>query len=1105
MKITMKKLLALILAVLMLVPMGMIPSFALEADESVTANWSTLAAKYSKGTWKIIAPKGNNYQIKTDGFTFDESADGGIKVTTPDYATFNGTYGVSAVSSKVATPLDGLSVVISADKFDSMLDNVDCGNTIGVLWTEEKIDSIAQFNDASKSYDKGIYTAVAAYGTGLRTLIPTVEGATPLTPSFDPAAPPNGQALYISVTCDIEQPDAAPVASSVKIAYYDGYYINGDGNPGYRWSFRARNNRNTGNSDATRLSQNWEAIDLSDGLAVSVRADEEHGFIVTVNGYDYYKAEDICYYPDANTDWYGYNLNNLTDDKIEESDPVYLNTMTYAKKDIDLTRLTAAGEGYVTVGAISNNDSNLTGHGCDYTVDYINGVPAASWQGESLSAEHICEMTDLGTKAPTCVRSGADASMCKVCGKYAFENITEPTGHTPEPLKELEKAACDNYGTMASFCSVCQSMVEGYAIPKTPHQFSAEWTGDFTCETGGTRSNTCDLCSALVTETLEAGHVYEWITVTEASCIAGGTEKQVCTVCGAEGETRETEIDPDVHVSDIWKPIVADGAWAGLERALCTECGNSAERTVDVYEYIKHFTDIKKGQWYEDEVAYCVQLGYVSGMTETTFVPNGKLTRAQFLTLLAALDGVDLETYKGKDAGFTDVKASHWYNEEVCWAVENGITSGISETKFGPNNNVTRAQVARFFYVYTEKTGGNVEGRADISAYPDAAKVQAWAEEPVKWAVDAGLISGVAKNGVDYLDPNGNATRAQAARMFMLYTQLGECDHLWSEWGILNEPTLTDHGLKMRICAHCLEKELLEYYDPVRYYTITFALYEEDIERGAVISGTDQTSVSYEVRYGDFLRDIIGDYPMGFIEGYHFLGWYIEEYNYTLTEAEWTGFCYPLELDCTLYGVFDVGPCFGEFTLVFDVDGDVTTTGDTLLTTYIDIGDIYSDYIFELPVCEEEGKVFKGWWNRERRIAITPENFESDTFDVYIKEPSYIEPLSDYETLDSIDKTIVLVPIWDYEGEKDWTIRFVNYDVEDFEPLEYKMNVGDTYMSVFAGEFPSPGVYELDEWTVFQGWYIEEVNFMLTEGDMWDEGYLALEGDWEFVALYLEV
>ncbi len=184
------------------------------------------------------------------------------------------------------------------------------------------------------------------------------------------------------------------------------------------------------------------------------------------------------------------------------------------------------------------------------------------------------------------------------------------------------------------------------------------------------------------------------------------------------------------------------------------------------------FIDVKDSHWFHAAVKYCVDKGYIAGMTETTFVPNANLTRAQYITILAKFDGVDLTAYEGKDSGFEDVKPDYWFNEVVCWAVENEITSGLTETTFGPNNDVTRSQLARFFYVYTEKTGGDVTGRADLTVYPDVAKLQEWAQTPVEWAVAVGLISGVAKDDVNYLDPNGKATRAQAAVMFMNYDQM---------------------------------------------------------------------------------------------------------------------------------------------------------------------------------------------------------------------------------------------------------------------------------------------------------------------------------------------
>lgn len=224
------------------------------------------------------------------------------------------------------------------------------------------------------------------------------------------------------------------------------------------------------------------------------------------------------------------------------------------------------------------------------------------------------------------------------------------------------------------------------------------------------------------------------------------------------------------HVFGEWtEVIVPTYETVGKAERSCTLCGEKEEQEIPVKEYVNPFTDVKDNHWFASTVEYCVKKGYVKGMTDTTFVPNGNITRAQFLVMLASLDGVDLDTYAGKDAGFSDVKPSHWFNEEVCWAVEKGITSGLSETQFGPNNKITRAQLARFFYVYSEKNGVNVEGKSDISVFPDAGKVQDWAKVPVEWAVNAGIINGIKKNDINYLDPNGTATRSQATVMFKAF------------------------------------------------------------------------------------------------------------------------------------------------------------------------------------------------------------------------------------------------------------------------------------------------------------------------------------------------
>ena len=123
---------------------------------------------------------------------------------------------------------------------------------------------------------------------------------------------------------------------------------------------------------------------------------------------------------------------------------------------------------------------------------------------------------------------------------------------------------------------------------------------------------------------------------------------------------------------------------------------------------------------------------------------------------------------------FTDVAPGAWYYNAVAWAYCNDVTSGTSATTFTPNAAITRQQLVTFLYRYTVKYAPEFTGNAaPISAFPDAGSVANWAYAAMSWAVGNGLIQGNAHdNGLDYLDPNGSATRAQTATIIMRYCQL---------------------------------------------------------------------------------------------------------------------------------------------------------------------------------------------------------------------------------------------------------------------------------------------------------------------------------------------
>ena len=177
--------------------------------------------------------------------------------------------------------------------------------------------------------------------------------------------------------------------------------------------------------------------------------------------------------------------------------------------------------------------------------------------------------------------------------------------------------------------------------------------------------------------------------------------------------------------------------------------------------------------WAHKGIDYCVRNRLMSGVGAGTFSPDTACTRAQIVKILYNLSGNQTD-YSYYYLPFTDVAPGAWYYNAVAWAYCNDVTSGTSATMFTPNAAITRQQLVTFLYRYTVKYAPEFTGNAaPISAFPDAGSVANWAYAAMSWAVGNGLIKGNAHdNGLDYLDPNGSATRAQTATIIMRYCQL---------------------------------------------------------------------------------------------------------------------------------------------------------------------------------------------------------------------------------------------------------------------------------------------------------------------------------------------
>lgn len=183
------------------------------------------------------------------------------------------------------------------------------------------------------------------------------------------------------------------------------------------------------------------------------------------------------------------------------------------------------------------------------------------------------------------------------------------------------------------------------------------------------------------------------------------------------------------------------------------------------------FGDIGNSSWYYTSVEFAHQTGLMVGRGAGIFDPNGTMTRAMAMTTLWR--------YAGEPSGYTnnfsDVPNNTWYTQAVAWASENGIVQGVGNGKFAPNDNITREQLSAMLYRFADSrglAGGNGNQANSLSSYSDDDTVSSWAAEPMEWVTDSGIINGIAgNNGSRFLDPRGQATRAQMSAVLMRFAE----------------------------------------------------------------------------------------------------------------------------------------------------------------------------------------------------------------------------------------------------------------------------------------------------------------------------------------------
>lgn len=276
---------------------------------------------------------------------------------------------------------------------------------------------------------------------------------------------------------------------------------------------------------------------------------------------------------------------------------------------------------------------------------------------------------------------------------------------------------------------------------------------------------------------LICGHILCYdITATAGE---GGSIDPTGTVTIAEGEDQTFVITPDngyrvdeVLVDGEDVGAVTSYTFTNVQEAHSIEATferlpfnlpeiDNGEDEPDV-EWENPFTDVSSSDWWYDAVEYVEEHGIMSGVSDTDFAPNADLSRAMVVQILYNLEGTPAVS---EESTFSDAKG-HWAADAIAWAEQAGLVSGYEDNSFRPDAYVTRQELAQMLYNYAGFKGYDVTASGDLSAFTDGADVQDWAVPAMSWACGNELITGFTDGS---LRPSGTATRAQAATILMAF------------------------------------------------------------------------------------------------------------------------------------------------------------------------------------------------------------------------------------------------------------------------------------------------------------------------------------------------
>jgi len=427
--------------------------------------------------------------------------------------------------------------------------------------------------------------------------------------------------------------------------------------------------------------------------------------------------------------------------------------------------------------------SGIYGFGAEY-------LDIRIWENGIDGAEESYFVTE--TILPTCTQEGGVTHTCSRCGYSYREEPVPALGHSFGEYVYDNNASCTEDGTQTRKCTRCDVTETITALDTaTGHSYTAAVTPPTYTEQGYT-TYTCTVCGDSYKDNYVDVKKHSYVgVVTEPTCTAQGFTTYTCSECGDSYVDDYTDmIDHTPVIDPAVKPTCSEkgkteGSHCGVcgyvikkqalistndnhtmeesiikmptyEEAgqlayICTGCGKTDYVEIPPLNkpLVNPFTDVTESDWFFEPVLWAVQEGVTGGKTETTFAPNEGCTRAQVVTFLWAANGKPEPTSENP---FTDVANDAWYLKPVLWAVEQGITTGVTATEFGPDQTCTRAQIATFLWAANGKPA--VSGKSEFSDVADTD----WYAAPIIWAKENDVTGGI---GNGKFGPNDTCTRAQ--------------------------------------------------------------------------------------------------------------------------------------------------------------------------------------------------------------------------------------------------------------------------------------------------------------------------------------------------------